>query len=384
MSSKDLRTLYDLGTEDGRRTANAILQDRPPHSRMKAAGFDCLIVVLRRIYSRCLLGEESVSSPKWLKASENINPILGHAWHKFGQAPEEVEEVSEERKQVFRKLSALQLNPLSSFEVLCHSEMMNCTFWAQDAFRLVDNLYEVNTGDEAGVQPDEIARMSLLELDHIKYPDMTLEDAVNKAFGVIDLQEPVISMPSRPWVIRVLYHSHDQEERRLRLKDLRHLQLPIWEEDMNSPNICFDEVGKVFYELMAIVRIRDEDHPDDFVRTYSSYGFNIIPEYEPPAFMERSWRLTDPSARYMLFYERVDGELEPEVQYPVPRDEVATPQQVDVDLFNIVGKDLRKTSYSVQPAKPSDSQQKAQQGPQSSQTTTLPIRLVTETDRKSN
>ncbi|KAM0246506.1 hypothetical protein ACHAP5_004628 [Fusarium lateritium] len=357
---------------------------------MEAAGLDCLIVVLRRIYSHCMLGDESVASPQWMMTAEQSNPILSHAWHKFGQTPEEMEEGFEERKQVFDKLRDQDLHPSSPFENLCHSEMMNCTFWAQDALRLVDHLYEMKTGEEAEVQPDEIARMSLLELDHVKYPDMTLEDAVNKAFGVIDLQEPVLARPTHPWVIRVHYHSHAEEERRLRLKDLRYLQLPVWEQDMTRPEVCcFEEVGMTTYNLMAIVRLRDTAHPNDFVRTYSSHGFNIIPEYEPSAFMEKGWRLTDPSARYMLFYERVDGELTPEEEFPRPRNEVATPQQIDVDLWNSVGEQLRKlmdssTPSSVQPANPSDSQQKAQQGPQSSQTTTLPIRPVTKTDRKSN
>ncbi|KAH7262921.1 hypothetical protein BKA59DRAFT_551135 [Fusarium tricinctum] len=369
MTSKDIRTLYDIGSDSGCQIANDILQCRPPFSRTPAAGFDCLVVVIRRIYSRCMIGEKAVVTPKWLKTSEQSNPILGHAWHTFGRTPAEVVESDKERKWVFTKLRELEIEPKSSFEDLCHSAMMNYTFWAQNVFRLVDTLYEVNTGNQAKVNLDEIARMSLLKLDHVKSPEMTLNDAINRAFGVIDLEEPVISTPACPRVVRVLYHSHVQEERRLGLKDLRYLQLPVWQEDMESPEPGFNVVGEVVYSLMAIVRLQDEAHPTDFVRTYSPHGCNIVPEYELQTCMEREWRLTDPSARYMLFYERVDGELEPEDDGPAPLHEVAMPQRVDTHTFELVEKCLDKfTPSSAKPSGgPSNTQQKGHQGLQNPQ-----------------
>ncbi|CAJ0541179.1 Ff.00g079210.m01.CDS01 [Fusarium sp. VM40] len=369
MTSKDIRTLYDIGSKEDGLRANAILQTRPPCSNVDAAGFNCLTVVVRRIYSHCLVQEGYDASPGWLKKSEGSNPILSHAWHKFGQTSTEATEGEEDRKRAFAKLRDLTLDPYSCFENLCHSKLMNCTLWAQNVFRLIDHLHGLNTGNEVKVKPDVIAQMSLLELDHVKSPEMTLDDAVDRAFGVIDLHEPVVSRPARPWAVRVLYHSHGEEERRLGLKDLRYLQLPVWEEDLESSELRFHQVGKTFYSLMAIVRLRDEVYPKDFVRTYSPHGCNIVSEYEPLAFMESKWRLTGPSARYMLFYGYIEGEPEPERKSSAPLHEVAMPERLDSGDIDVLNKYLGGFKpFSAKPSGgPSNSQQKGYQGLQTPQ-----------------
>ncbi|KAF5668074.1 hypothetical protein FHETE_5340 [Fusarium heterosporum] len=329
MATKDIRDDFDLTTGEGLQVANATLQGCPPLSKHKASGLDCLIVVLRRIYSHCL----DPDALAYLKFPDE-NPILRYAWRRFGDGPDEVSEADVEREQVCNELNKTPVHYTAPFKSLCCSELMNRTFWSQDVFRLIDVL-NPDTGESVECS-SEIAGMSLLDLDHTESPGLSLKDVINNAFGMKPSWGKMVFTPSKPWVVRLSYKSSVQEDKRLKFDDLRRLQLPRWEYDPG--NQAFMEIGSIGYVLIAIVRMTDKPKPSTYVRTYAYSGANIVGQSEPVSFMNNSWSVTDPSASYMLFYGLANRKQDPDGPYPYP--EVAEAQRVDSEILKAMDEDL--------------------------------------------
>ncbi|KAM0339295.1 hypothetical protein ACHAPU_010974 [Fusarium lateritium] len=326
MSTKDIRDSDDLGTASGTRLANANLQGCPPCSNWKASGFDCLIVVLRRIYGHCMLDPEVRAS---LKLPEH--PILDHAWYRFGNDPVEVAEADVERLRVFDELAKTPVRHTASFKKQCCSELMNTTFWSHDICRLIDIPLDLE-GEPVECSSEDIVRMSLLKLDHAASPDLSIQTVIGDAFGVkkpFGKGKEVLFRPSRPWIVRFFYKSAVEEEKRLKFYDLRHIQLPIWQHRPAEGG--FFMTGKVDYVLIAVVRLSDEENPKDFVRTYALSGANILGEYEPKSFMDNKWSVSDPSAGYMLFYGVANRGMDPDGLLPFP--EISEPEQPDPETL---------------------------------------------------
>ncbi|RKL47055.1 hypothetical protein BFJ72_g2792 [Fusarium proliferatum] len=338
----------------------AILEGRPPHFEPQDArsGFDCLIVVLRRIYSHVML--DLVPLPAWKGASEEENPILRLAWHLFGDEQTQREDAKRARHEVFGILDKKRISHKSSFEQLCTSSLMNKTFWSQDEFRLTDILYCIDTGAVADGSHDDIARTGLLELNHVETPGRTLQEVVDNSFGVITHKEKqILSRPNDPWVVRVVYTPDSNVSNRFDLKDLRTLHLPIWEQDEEDPDISYVIVGKNEYFLLAVVRLRDDRHPVEYVRTYGIHGSNIVGERQPPSIFNNEWSVRDGHGKYMLFYgfQTMKNAGDPR-RFP----EVAPPPLTKQDAQRISGidrhlKDLWKSSQEqkAQPTPPTSS-----------------------------
>ncbi|KLO81570.1 uncharacterized protein FFB20_14874 [Fusarium fujikuroi] len=341
----DIRKLYDINGPHLEILA-AILEGRHPRFPEDEArpGFDCLIVVLRRIYSHVMLG----TTLDWLAASEKENPVLRLAWHTFDDDKEEVKDALRLRQDVLNALHPMGLDSGASFEEFCNSSLMNKTFWSQDEFRLIDTPYCMETFQKVDGSPDEFAGASLVELDRVQNPDLLLQEAVDKSFGVIAKSgKQVMCRPSHAAVVRVLYKAGVQ---RLDINDLRSLSVPLWEECKDSDDISFQEVGRVQYCLLAVVKV---DHlRGDKVRTYGIQGSNIVAEREPREIIDHDWSVVLPG-KYMLFYGQQtmrnpgDPTRFPEVQGP-------RISEKQCDLLKGVGEDLNSEMVSLQKSKASN------------------------------
>ncbi|KAF4944726.1 hypothetical protein FGADI_12501 [Fusarium gaditjirri] len=362
--NNDIRNHHDLHGPNIDIVA-AILEGRPPHFGHDEArpGFDCLIVVLRRIYSHVML--DLVPLPAWIQASEEENPILRLAWHLFGDETAQREDAKKARNEVFKLLPSKHLSLNSSFVELCNSSLMNKTFWSQDEFRLTDILYCIETGAAADGSPDDIASTSLLELNHVESPGRTLQEVVDKSFGVITrMEKKVMSRPNDPWVVRVAYTPDPDDANRFDLNKLRTLHLPIWKLDEQDPDISYVTVGKHEYFLLAVIRVKDDKYTEEYVRTYASDGPNIVGEREPPSIINNDWSIRDRHGKYMLFYgiqtmrNVGDPRRHPEVTPPVLTDR-------DAERISTIDRHLQnlwksKQQSKAQPTPPTSSATQAQ------------------------
>ncbi|KAF4969295.1 hypothetical protein FSARC_3450 [Fusarium sarcochroum] len=336
MESRDIRECYDFEDADAEIVA-AILDTNLPNYEggSQCSGLDCLTVVVRRIYSHTMLGPGVSEALGWTINSEEKNPILRHAWDIFGNEDQDKKETREAQQKLSSKLQAMGYSTSASFEDLCNSPLMKETFWCQDVFRLHDILLCPRTAAAINESPDEIARTSLLELDHVANPDLALKAVIDKSFGLIVRNgKEVNSRPSRPWIIRLVYQPHPEPQKRLDINGLRCLSLPFWEDDKNEPTVTYRETGRSRYCLLAVVRLRDTSVANDYVRTYSCNGANIIAEYEPPEFTSCGWSLKDSPGKYMLFYGLLPDDIEDPRRFP----EVAPPQRLNESMVERIGK----------------------------------------------
>ncbi|EWZ34257.1 hypothetical protein FOZG_12253 [Fusarium oxysporum Fo47] len=283
---------------------------------------DCLIVVLRRIYSFAMLGEGVSDDLGWVQESEHKNPILGHAWHIFGEGPKAIDNATKARLEVEKALREIGLKPDASFYNLCCSSLMNDTVWSKDVFRLSEAPFNAGTGETIDLSNDEVAESSIIHWSNGRLvPSIGRRDWR----GI-----PACFVPSQPWVIRVMFACSEVDRDNPSFSHKRKFLLPIWDEIQESPTLAFDKTDKVEYKLIAVVRLRDEKlGGNDYVRTYSPYGPNIIPEYEPSTIMSQKWS-AESEGKYMLFYGLPPTDLQMTNTNNFP--EVAEPELVDEAL----------------------------------------------------
>ncbi|CCT70948.1 uncharacterized protein FFUJ_09025 [Fusarium fujikuroi IMI 58289] len=295
---QDIRTKYQLTGPDAAIVAQ-ILECR--HQQVKGTGqpgFDCLIVVIRRIYSHVMLALGGC--PDWLKASEDRNPILRLAWRLFEDGTERQDLAA--RAAVLAELDSKGLPVRIGFEQLCTSSLMNETLWSQDELRLTDILYCMESREEAEGSRDDIASDSLLDLDHVVSPGSILQEVVNASFGPVTKgDKQVMSRPNSPWIVRVLYQPDRDTSQSLDINGLRSILLPIWDRDVDQPDDTFRTVGYNEYSILAVVRLKRGDTSQEYVRTYKEHGANIVSQREPDSFVNNQWSIKEPG-RYMLFY----------------------------------------------------------------------------------
>ena len=277
----DIRRRYNIRGPDVTIAADILRRRYPTVGEQAMPGFDCLVVVLRSIYSNMMIGNGTPID--WSAAAEEKNPILGYAWSLFDSDEKEKEVSLKRRSAVLQAISGHG----TSFGVLCTSALMNETFWSQDIFRLSRNLRCIGTGQIVERSADEIARASILEFDHAMNPNLTLGEVVNRSFGVISFNgQDVASIPNNPWIVRLLYKPALNASKRLDINGLKTLYLPVWEQVMSEADACYHEVRKEAYFLLAVVRMQGDDFQPEYVRTYNRYGANILAEYEQETFVD--------------------------------------------------------------------------------------------------
>ncbi|KAF5600428.1 hypothetical protein FPANT_2443 [Fusarium pseudoanthophilum] len=327
MDATDIRSCHDVNGH-GRETALFILNGRPPSSKDISAspGLACLVVVLRRIYAHLLCHPGAAPFLNWVKSSEQENPILRVAWHPFGDYPEEIERATMSMNNLVKELASKGFSPDESFNTLCESSLMKKTFWAHQGIRVVRPPANMGSQDMAG----SYLHADLLDFHPTQKPGQTLQSFVDGFFN---------ETTARPPIIRILYHSDAIQP--IDFNSLRGFAPPV---DGNS---TIDGREKK-YLLLAVVRLNDANHENDYVRTYSVHGPNIIAEYEPPSFMAHRWSVMDAPVKYMLIYGLHElwsaAVIEmagcPEIStYPISRAELTYARHID-DRFKVLMQSL--------------------------------------------
>ncbi|KAF4462523.1 hypothetical protein FALBO_10666 [Fusarium albosuccineum] len=216
---------------------------------------------------------------------ESDNPILSYAWLGFGNPRDR-----ETQGRIAQAKSALvaalpRADPDApqdvSFRDLCTSDLMNKSLWCEPLFHMFHPDVLIAPTSETLVQQEpwtghELVVRSMLHLNLQQIPGLTLQTLVNMSCG--KLPGGVLRAPKRPAIIRILYTPG------------QHLAYK-------------PQVVKACYTLCAMVRLRRVDSERDVVRTYSSNGAPIVPEYETPCMGPSDWSVQDNTLHsFMLFY----------------------------------------------------------------------------------
>ncbi|KAF5719403.1 hypothetical protein FGLOB1_1184 [Fusarium globosum] len=317
MDATDIRTHHDV-TGRAQRTAIAILNGRPPSSPT-SPGLASLVVVLRVIYAYLLTHPGALPFLDWVKSEEKQNPILRAAWHPFGDEPEEIKLATRSMNEWVEDLRSKGFSPDESFYTLCESSLMKNTFWSHPGIRVVRPPAQVESSNSAG----SYLHADLLEFNPAQKPGQTLQAFADDLFETTTAGPPII---------RILYHSDGKQP--IDFKDLRSFRPPISSDTTHG-------IQKT-YMVLAIVRLNDNSHKNDYVRTYSIDGPNFIAEYEPPSFMAHRWSVKDAPVKYMLIYglhesqsnDLTDFDSLPEIAtYRIAQEDVARIRGVD-DYLN--------------------------------------------------
>ncbi|RGP71994.1 hypothetical protein FLONG3_6893 [Fusarium longipes] len=315
MQSTDIRDVFDFDGKDVKE-ACLLLHRSPPL-------WDCN-----------MLDCNTWKDLGWPQKSESRNPILTHAWHVFGDAPEDVERTTQDRKKVEETLKFLGIDPRASFQDLYTSALMIETFWSNFIFLVSEPVNSVETGETVTMSPEEIFGINTLVLDHAKTPNACLQDIVKQRFGRREWKgDQVALIPTNPYVFRVVYHTDNSQSDSLTINQLKTVWLPTWAQVGDAP-VSFAKNGQTNYFLSAVVRNRPNQNAPDLVRTYNAYGVNMRFKYEPETFMSKDWSIKDAPRTYFLFHQRLDIDIGLTNPHNFP--EVYQPPYVNQELVDSV------------------------------------------------
>lgn len=320
--------------QPGDELIRAYLMSRPPlyQSFDETTGIDCLTMVLRRLHAHTMIGPHGFLRFRSFQDAEKDNAIIRHSWQKFGTEPHERRDATASWRMLKPELGHHGLRADASLGDICTSVLMNKTYWSQNEMRLLEPKVCLESWQIVGENAEEIASLSLLRLDLDDSPDLTLQDAVDRSFGIFEREgKRTMHRPSRPYIIRVLYNPESQQ--RLFFQELRGLILPFWTEtgDRNDP---FDKSGTAPYVLLAVVRMRENSTNHDYARMYACHGSEIICQYEHAHFLRTDWSVEDADNNiYMLFY-GAEGEAPFGETTTFP--EVAPPSLDDEDIDDLL------------------------------------------------
>ncbi|KAJ4307779.1 hypothetical protein N0V84_012501 [Fusarium piperis] len=302
MEPEDIRRNYDLVKQV--RSVSWVLNMRPPPSLdglPATEGLDCLIMVLRRIYSLVLISGDCLADLNRFRKSEADNPILAFSWLTLGE-PEGAEACAR-AVEVKRALIEAIPGSTGSFANLWKSAQMNQTLWQKKLFHLYGSKYVLPSRPTDLVTQtewdrEEIADASIIQLNRTQEPYRTLQQAVDDCFGLGDYR--TLYTPYHPRIIRVLYTPG--MDHRLPFQALREFFLPRGEVSTVNGRVMYKTVSRVRYALIAVVRMRSSPQEPDSVRTYAICGANIMAECEP-SYTPGSWLIEEPCPHnFALFF----------------------------------------------------------------------------------
>ncbi|KAM0414549.1 hypothetical protein ACHAPT_013608 [Fusarium lateritium] len=314
MDSNDIRKRFHISNPDDEGAAD-ILETRPPSCSTTGehSGIDCLITVLRRVYSHSMLGPEGLATEAWLRSAESENSILTHAWHMFGQSEWEKSKAADARTRLLEALNAMGMSGTESFAELDRSPLMARTFWGQKQLGLFKPIINLAGPEPVPLSLQKQGEMSLVRVLRQHAPEHTVQDRLIGIFGMyVNSTERTIVTPSMPEIIRVEYHPAEDPSDRPPFESFRQVDLPVYRLHYEDGRIYFDKTGREPYTLIAVVRHRDEPTGRDSVRTYSAHEANIVPEYEPISYTPGNW---SPHI-FTLFYGLSDKDMLPLETFP--------------------------------------------------------------------
>ncbi|KAK7414212.1 hypothetical protein QQX98_006907 [Neonectria punicea] len=310
MDTKDLRSVYDI-VNDVQAVAR-VLQTYPPPSTdlWNTSGLDCLVTVLRHIYSLVAIGPYGIAQDPEHLAAERTNPILMYAWTQFKRpiSAEAIRNAGHAKAAVMNKVRDLTGNHLHTitFEGLCMSKLMDNTFWCRPHFQLFTALqFKADTCEWLPVtwSARDKARNSILRLDLSEKPGMTLQRLIDNTYGLRRIHGvETLCLHNTPLIIRVVFTPGLGRMPSL-FSTIRHFNIPMHAGLEPHERVNYVFAPAVNYGLLAVVRLRAGPRDDDLIRTYGPGGDYIVPEYEPGGYMASTWSVDEhDGARYMLFF----------------------------------------------------------------------------------
>lgn len=280
--TKDIRNVFQLGLNK-ENIHIILLNNLPPGTpRAETSGFDCLVVVIRLIYSVTRL-DHPINILN--RDFESENGILAYAWKILGSPfPVESEELDEVLLLDKCQAMCAGTDGKASFASLIDLKPMHRTLW---------DLPEFNIFHETVRRHDS---RNLIDYSTI-YVDRkpTLQDSADS------LLEDAMLLPhvkaEVPKVLRASFESRHHPS--LRFRDLRTFGLSYMGYDDDFDEVVFNPERK--YLLRAVVRLRNTPDEPDYVRTYRPSGHYIVPTIKEPTFMNDEW-IIEPPHTFWLFY----------------------------------------------------------------------------------
>ncbi|KAF4341437.1 hypothetical protein FBEOM_4598 [Fusarium beomiforme] len=287
-----------------RHVARLLRTQVPPPTSIAAVkydtqGIDCLIVVLRHIYSHML--PESMFQTQEDKDKETRNPMLALAWSDISRDTESVwVEAKTEVLRLFQPSCAKDSK--LRFEHLCHSDLMWETFWSRDEFTMFSGVMMKQEGDPWKHVPTEGRRLirSIMEVNRRGYPKLGFQDFINAHFMLQKKPSGRLMkyFCAAPKVIRVKYNTR-KKGKPFPFSTLKNIYVPVGDVK-GSDTEPSKEKGhqKVSYTLIAVVSLAD-----DRIHLYDFMGEQIIPENPSPITGGEQWSLEDAKVgSFELFY----------------------------------------------------------------------------------
>ncbi|KPM43437.1 hypothetical protein AK830_g3122 [Neonectria ditissima] len=331
MDINDIRRRYDIINNVD--TVARTLQGFPPPSTdvWNTSGLDCLVTVIRHIYSIAAIGPNGFAQDRDYVAGEKKNPILVYAWQKFKRpiGADEVLSASRAKAVLIEKVRDLTENHFHTvtFEGLCMSSLMDNTLWSLPDFQLFTALQFKEATCEWLPAPwtaRERVHHSSLHLNLADRPRMTLQRLIDNCYGLRRIRGiETLCLHNTPLVVRVLFTPGLRRVNDM-FSTIRHFKIPMHAGMQPHERVNYLYAPDVNYGLLAVVRLRFGPGQDDLIRTYGPGGDYIVFDYEPGGYMNSGWSVNDRNdARYMLFYGasdrvRADPTL-PEVVTQPPR-----------------------------------------------------------------
>ncbi|KAJ3544166.1 hypothetical protein NM208_g3195 [Fusarium decemcellulare] len=249
----------------------------PHYSGAAASGIACLTVVLRAIYAR-------LPRARWeeLRNLEPENPLLSHSWLSFGRKP--LENHGKALESLAMALWGQRLTEVSktdksselTFDALVNSQSITRTILAQDELRVFQPLLWFREGvhqtwvDYDASEAPASVNARLQHLHPVPAPraihvtitsETNLGEEIGKLFGPSSTPSGDIKILLRPAAPAFMYLTATiGGDEKVAFEQLRHFRLK-----------------SVPYDLMAIVRYRDDANGTDHVRLYDSLGQQFVP-----------------------------------------------------------------------------------------------------------
>ncbi|KAF5001319.1 hypothetical protein FDECE_11003 [Fusarium decemcellulare] len=320
---EDIRS--KLKDEDDLLVTQYIYRRWPHYSGAAASGLACLTVVLRAIYAR-------LPRARWeeLRKLDQENPLLSHSWLSFGRKPLENHAKALDNLamalwgQRLAEVSKTDKSPELTFDALVNSQSITRTILAQDELRVFQPLLWFREGVhqtwvdyDASEAPASVnARFQHLHpvpaprAIHVTITSETnLGEEIGKLFGPSSTPSGDIKILLRPAVPAFMYLTATiGGDENVAFEQLRHFRLKCGRfEEADNGFVWNKQYRSVPYDLMAIVRYRDDANGTDHIRLYDSLGQQfapLVPTNFTNSYAAGNWGHDDfkPNSRFFLVF----------------------------------------------------------------------------------
>ncbi|KAF5963378.1 hypothetical protein FBULB1_13422 [Fusarium bulbicola] len=277
---------------------------------LETQGLDCLIMLIRYIYSEMLY---VYFDKEKCKDAEERNPLLALAWMSIN--PDENVAWARAKQYILKQLNSHhEGEPETSFISLVNSPLMKATFWNDEAFilyracltRLPDAPWEMA---DLGQNPAAaMVDMSTIMIDRNQKPNRSFQKFMEAPFKVVKKPtKELLKLCAEPTIIRVHYKTSKDLEP-FAFSKLKDIEIPIHYADDIGSSEPLSESQRCLYTLVASVSLQQQR-----IRTYRFLGEEI--STFPFTSRGKRWSLEEKiDGDFMLFYARAGFVLhDPEI-----------------------------------------------------------------------